>query len=121
MRPRHDRPTTLAVVPLLKCRKKEKGNGKNEGHSDKFGLESREDTTQTRVIVVETEGRLMGLVVDFASQVVSVAADQIDPPPPVPGGFDSFLTVEEKMALSSIDAAPSVRVALQVGSPRQEC
>ena len=93
---------------------------------DKFGLESREDTAQTRVIVVEIEGRLTGLVVDSASQVVRISADQIDPPPSVPGGFsqelitgvgkiddrlvillnaDSILTVDEKMALSSIDAA----------------
>ena len=46
---------------------------------DKFGLESREDTAQTRVIVVEMEGRLTGLVVDSASQVVRIPADQIDP------------------------------------------
>lgn len=92
---------------------------------DKFGLKSRGDTAQTRVIVVELEGRLTGLVVDSASQVARIAADQIDPPPPVPGGFsqelitgvgkiddrlvillnaDSILTVDEKMAFSSIDA-----------------
>jgi purine-binding chemotaxis protein CheW len=83
---------------------------------------------QTRVIVVEMEGRLMGLVVDSASQVVRILADQIDPPPPVPGGFsqelitgvgkledrlvvllnaDAILTVDEKVALSSVDAAMS--------------
>jgi purine-binding chemotaxis protein CheW len=99
---------------------------------DKFGLELREDTTQTRVIVVEIEGRLVGLVVDSASQVVRILADQIDPPPSVPGGFsqelitgvgkidhrlvillnaDSILTVDEKMALSSIDAAMAIERA----------
>ena len=96
---------------------------------DKFGLESREDRAQTRVIVVEIEGRLMGLVGDSASQVVRIPADQVDPPPPVPGGFsqnlitgvgkiedrlvillnvDSILTVDEKMALSSIDATTAI-------------
>ena len=95
---------------------------------DEFGLDSREDTAQTRVIVVEIEGRLTGLVVDSASQVVRISADQVDPPPPVPGGFsqelitgvgkledrlvillnpDAILTVEEKVALSSIDTAMS--------------
>ena len=95
---------------------------------DEFGLDSREDTAQTRVIVVEMEGRFMGLVVDSASQVVRISADQVDPPPPVPGGFsqelitgvgkledrlvillnpDAILTVEEKVALSSIDTAMS--------------
>ncbi len=95
---------------------------------DKFALGSHEDTAQTRVIVVELEGRLTGLVVDSASQVVRIPADQIEPPPPVPDGFsqeliagvgkiedrliimltaDSILTVDEKTALSSLDAALS--------------
>ena len=92
---------------------------------DKFGLESRGDTAQTRVIVAELEGRLMGMVVDSASQVVRIPLDQIDLPPSVLGGFskdlitgvgkredklvillnpDAILTVDEKVALSSIDA-----------------
>ena len=95
---------------------------------DKFGLASREYTAQTRVIVVEVEGRLLGLVVDSASQVVRISADMIEPPPAVPGGLshglitgvgkiderlvillsaDSILTADEKTALSAIDAASS--------------
>src|SRR5208337_5419409 len=91
---------------------------------DKFGLETREQTTQTRVIVVEVEGRLMGMVVDSASQVVRIPADQIDAPPPVLGGLsqefitgvgkledklvillntDAILTVDEMQALTTID------------------
>ena len=91
---------------------------------DKFGLESKEATSMTRVIVVEVEGRLMGMVVDSASQVVCIPADQIDPPPPVLGGFskefitgvgklddklvillntDAVLTVEERRALGALD------------------
>ncbi|MGA2975269.1 MAG: chemotaxis protein CheW [Spirochaetia bacterium] len=91
---------------------------------DKFGLEAKEATAMTRVIVVEVEGRLMGMVVDSASQVVRIPADQIDPPPPVLGGvsqefitgvgkledkliillnIDAILTVEEKKALTTLD------------------
>ena len=91
---------------------------------DKFGLEPRETTTMTRVIVVEIEGRLMGMVVDSASQVVRIPSDQIDPPPPMLGGFsrefitgvgkledklvvllnaDAVLTLEERRALGSLD------------------
>ena len=91
---------------------------------DKFGLEAREHTATTRVIVVEVEGRLMGMVVDSASQVVRIPVDQIDPPPPVVGGFsrefitgvgkledklvillntDAILTVDERDALTSLD------------------
>ena len=92
---------------------------------DKFGLDPREDTAQTRVIVVELEGRLTGLVVDSASQVVRIPGDQVDPPPAVPGSFsqelitgvgkledsliillnpDAILTADEKVALSALDA-----------------
>ncbi|HUJ77351.1 MAG TPA: chemotaxis protein CheW [bacterium] len=91
---------------------------------DKFGLESREQTAQTRVIVVEVEGRLMGMVVDSASQVVRIPADQIEPPPPVMGGLsqdfingvgklddkliillnvDAILNSEELVALSTVE------------------
>ncbi len=93
---------------------------------DRFGLESHDTTTQTRVIVVEIEGRLTGLVVDSASQVVRIPADQIDPPPPVPGGLsqefmtgvakiddrlvvlldpDSIFTAEERTQLHSVHEA----------------
>jgi purine-binding chemotaxis protein CheW len=92
---------------------------------ERFGLPPRGQTATTRVIVVEVDGRLTGMVVDSASQVVRIPADQIDPPPPVLGGLsqefitgvgklgdelvillnpDAILTADEKMALSSIDA-----------------
>jgi purine-binding chemotaxis protein CheW len=91
---------------------------------DKFGLEAKEATAMTRVIVVEVEGWMIGMVVDSASQVVRIPADQIDPPPPMLGGFsqefitgvgkledkliillntDAILTMEEMNALSTID------------------
>ncbi len=94
---------------------------------DKFGLEAKEATAMTRVIVVEVEGKLMGMVVDSASQVVRIPADQIDPPPPVLGGFtqefitgvgkiddkliillnsDAILTAEERTQLVSLDTVP---------------
>ena len=76
------------------------------------------------MIVVEVEGRLTGMVVDSASQVARIPADQIDPPPPVVGGSsqafitgvgkredslvvllnaDAILTADEKEALSEIE------------------
>ncbi|HTZ52857.1 MAG TPA: chemotaxis protein CheW [Spirochaetia bacterium] len=93
---------------------------------EKFGLEAVGETAQTRVIVVEMGGQLVGMVVDSASQVVRIPAAQIDPPPPVLGGFsqelitgvgkledtlvvllnvDSLLTSEERSALSAISAS----------------
>jgi purine-binding chemotaxis protein CheW len=65
---------------------------------DRFGLESAEQTALTRVIVVEVEGRPVGMVVDSASQVVRLPADQIDPPPPMVGKTaEGFITGVGKM------------------------
>jgi purine-binding chemotaxis protein CheW len=75
---------------------------------DRFGLQSVEQSAMTRVIVVEAEGRLIGMVVDSASQVVRVPADQFDPPPPLVGDrARAFITgvgkMEDKLILT-IDA-----------------
>ena len=95
---------------------------------ERFGLSEREHSASTRVIVVEVRGRLVGMVVDSASQSVRIPAAQIEPPPPVLGGMvqayiagvgkvddrlivlldaDSVLTVVEHGALG----------ALQPGAP----
>ncbi len=52
---------------------------------ERFGLQSIEHTAMTRIIVVEVEGRPVGMVVDSASQVVRVPADQFEPPPAMMG------------------------------------
>ncbi len=54
---------------------------------ERFGLERKEASADTRVIVVEIGGQLIGMVVDAVSQVLRVPADQIDPPPPIIGGL----------------------------------
>jgi purine-binding chemotaxis protein CheW len=90
---------------------------------DKFGLPAQDQTADTRVIVVDVEGKLVGMVVDSASQVVRIPADQIDPPPPIVGGLsaefvrgvgkmedrliilldiDRILTMREKLALDQL-------------------
>ena len=56
---------------------------------DRFGLEHQEYSALTRVIVVDVEGRLVGMVVDAASQVMRIPADQIEPPPPIVGGLSA--------------------------------
>jgi purine-binding chemotaxis protein CheW len=75
---------------------------------DRLGLESAEQTAMTRVIVVEVEGRLVGMVVDSASQVVRLPADQIDPPPPLAGmetrGFITGVGKMEGKLIVIIDA-----------------
>lgn len=53
----------------------------------KFEMEAADDTKQTCVIVVEVhQGETtlpMGVIVDEVSEVVDVAADQVDPTPPL--------------------------------------
>jgi purine-binding chemotaxis protein CheW len=66
---------------------------------ERFGLQSIEDTTMTRVIVVEVEGKPVGMVVDSASQVVRVPADQFEPPPTMLGiAVRGFITGVGKLA-----------------------
>src|SRR5208337_1036718 len=65
---------------------------------ERFGLAAQEQSAMTRVIVVEVQGRLVGMVVDSASQVVRVPADQFDPPPPVMGcASKDFITAVGKI------------------------
>jgi purine-binding chemotaxis protein CheW len=65
---------------------------------ERFELEPEEKTAMTRVIVVDVDGKSVGMVVDSASQVVRVPADQFDPPPAVVGaGSRDFITAVGKM------------------------
>jgi purine-binding chemotaxis protein CheW len=79
------------------------------GLRDRFGLPSIEQTAMTRVIVVEVEGRLVGMVVDSASQVVRIPADQIDPPPHLMGnaarGFITGVGKMDDKLILTIDAS----------------
>ncbi len=56
---------------------------------DKFGLEHQDYTSTTRVIVVDVDDRLVGMVVDAANQVVRIGTDRIEPPPPIAGGLSA--------------------------------
>ncbi|MEN6346373.1 MAG: chemotaxis protein CheW [Armatimonadia bacterium] len=47
----------------------------------KFGMDSSEPTDLTCIIVVEAEGRRIGIVVDQVSEVADIAAEEIEDPP----------------------------------------
>jgi purine-binding chemotaxis protein CheW len=65
---------------------------------ERFGLTAQQQTATTRVIVVEVEGHMIGMVVDSASQVWRVPEDQFDPPPAVMGEASrDFITAVGKM------------------------
>ncbi len=52
---------------------------------ERFGMEQQEYSNMTRVIVVEVEGRSVGMVVDSVSHVIRIEEGQIEPPPPCVG------------------------------------
>jgi purine-binding chemotaxis protein CheW len=47
----------------------------------KFGMESKEQTTETCIIVVHVQGVEVGIVVDRVSEVLSIDEGDIEPPP----------------------------------------
>jgi len=58
------------VVPIIDLRRR-------------FGLPDTATTLDTRVVVVESEARAVGLLVDSAREVVRIAADAFEAPPSV--------------------------------------
>jgi purine-binding chemotaxis protein CheW len=49
----------------------------------RFGLEQIAADKQTRIVVVETNGAVLGFIVDAVSEVLRIPADTIEPPPGV--------------------------------------
>ncbi|MFW6235611.1 MAG: chemotaxis protein CheW [Desulfovibrionales bacterium] len=64
------------VIPIIDLRKR-------------FGLDSRGQDKNTRIIVIEINSMIVGFVVDSVSEVLRIPAGTIEPPPPVVSGFDS--------------------------------
>jgi len=53
----------------------------------RFRLADRPRTRKTRILIVEADGRLVGLIVDAVSAVVRLPAGAIEPPPPMVSGI----------------------------------
>lgn len=64
------------IVPLIALRKK-------------FNMEVGEQTKDTRIIVVNVEGTMIGMIVDSVSEVLRIAKNSIEPPPPLVSNVDS--------------------------------
>ncbi len=56
---------------------------------EKFGLMGRPVDKHTRIIIVESQGATVGLIVDRVNEVRRIHNDQIDPPPPIVSGISS--------------------------------
>ncbi len=61
------------IVPVIDIRKR-------------FGLEPSEATDDTRIVVVESDGRIVGFVVDKVNEVLRLDQSVVDQPPALGGG-----------------------------------
>ncbi len=93
---------------------------------DRLGLPPLQQSSTTRIIVVEVEDQPVGLAVDSASQVMRIPTAQITPPPPVMGGFSQELICgvgkidEQLVILLDVDGILSHEEKLQLGNMRTE-
>jgi purine-binding chemotaxis protein CheW len=52
-----------------------------------FGLQEGEMTDESRIMVLQSNGKTIGIVVDAVSEVLRVKRDEIAPPPPTVAGL----------------------------------
>ena len=78
--------------------------------AERLGLPTREPDSSSVVVVVEACGRIIGLVVDAVSDIITVTDDMVQSPPDVGSGTTSLipgvLTLDGRIV--SIIAIPSV-------------
>jgi len=55
----------------------------------RFGLPPKDRDKNTRIIVVEVQNRVMGMLVDSVSEVLRIPASTIVPPPDIVAGVDT--------------------------------
>lgn len=56
------------VIPIISMRKR-------------FGLMENENSSQTRIIIMDVAGGLIGFIVDGVSEVIRIRSSEIQPPP----------------------------------------
>jgi purine-binding chemotaxis protein CheW len=64
------------VIPIVDLRKR-------------FNLELKEHDKNTRIVVVDIGGNIMGMIVDSVSEVLRLPASTIEPPPEIVTGVNS--------------------------------
>ena len=53
----------------------------------RFGLPDAELTGESRIMVINVRGKMIGIIVDAVSEVLRISNDQIAPPPPTVAGL----------------------------------
>jgi len=72
----------VITVVDIRTRMGQSGTGAGAGDSE-------EQAKKARVLVVEADGRLVGVIVDEVAEVLRLAAAQVDPPPPMVAGLSN--------------------------------
>jgi purine-binding chemotaxis protein CheW len=62
------------VIPIIALRRR-------------FGMERKENDKNTRIVVVELDGKIVGFVVDAVREVLRIPKSVTEPPPPIVAGI----------------------------------
>lgn len=73
------------VIPVIGLRKR-------------FGMPPKEHDKQTRIVVLETRGTVLGFVVDSVSEVLRISSDTVEPPPHLTKSDREYVTGVGKLA-----------------------
>jgi purine-binding chemotaxis protein CheW len=84
------------VIPIISMRRK-------------FGLLETESDKQTRIMVMDVEGELMGFIVDAVSEVIRISGSEIQPSPAVVAG-----SVDQECIAGVINQAERLLVLLEL-------
>ena len=73
------------VIPIIDLRRR-------------FGMERKEHDKNTRIVVVELSGKVVGFVVDAVSEVLRIPKSVTEPPPPIVAGIGAeYITAVGKL------------------------
>ena len=73
------------VIPIIDLRRR-------------FQMERREHDKNTRIVVVELSGKVVGFVVDAVSEVMRIPKSVTEPPPPIVAGIEAeYITAVAKL------------------------
>jgi len=81
------------------------------GLREKFSLESREPTDETRIIIAVAEGKMTGIVCDAVERVVNIPAKNIEENPDFAGGTRTAIR-----GVAHLDGDDGVIFLLALGS-----
>jgi purine-binding chemotaxis protein CheW len=73
------------VIPIIDLRRR-------------FGMARKEHDKNTRIVVVELSGKVVGFVVDAVSEVLRIPKSVTEPPPPIVAGVEAeYITAVGKL------------------------